>query len=69
MKIKYALIATICLILQGCPPQDSDSTECEKIMVCQDDRESYCDPPEEDTCIEVCHYIVYEVCWEKCKEI
>ena len=67
MKINLSLI-TVCLILQGCPFQDNDNIECEKVMVCQDDRESYCDQPEGESCIETCYYFVYESCWEKCKE-
>ena len=67
MKIKLFLFI-ICLALQGCPFQDNDDLECEKVIVCQDDRESYCDLPEEGSCVETCYYFVYEICWEECKE-
>ena len=67
MKRSFFAIV-ICLALQGCPYQENDDLECEKVMVCQDDRESYCDPPEGEGCIETCYYFVYEACWEECKE-
>ena len=65
--IKFLLFVT-CLSLQGCPHEENDDLECEKVMVCQDDLESYCDPPADGSCIRECYYFVYEACWEECKQ-
>jgi len=67
MKTKLFLFI-ICLTLQGCPLRGNDDLECEKVTVCQDDRESYCDLSEEGSCIKTCHYFVHEFCWEECEE-
>jgi len=64
--IKFLLFVT-CLLLQGCPHEENNDLECEKVMVCQDDRESCC-VPEEGSWVETCHYFVYKWCWEECKE-
>jgi len=54
-------------MLQGCPIENDTTPNCEKEIICEDDRESYCDPPEEGSCVETCYYFVYEYCWPRCK--
>ncbi len=67
MKINVTLFI-MCILLQGCPLEHDADFACEKVMVCVDDRESYCDPPQDGSCVETCHYIIYEMCWEECKD-
>ena len=61
----------ICLIflipfLQACPLNES-LENCEKVMVCEDDKEMLCEQLDSG-CGEVCSYYVYEHCYQQCKE-
>ena len=51
------------LVLLGC---DENETHCEKVMVCEDDKEMIC-TRNDSACGETCHYFTYEHCYEKCK--
>lgn len=63
--MKYIIIYTTSLMLLGCPLSLNDSY-CEEIMVCQEEKESYCDR-NLDGCGENCYYYVVESCWQECK--
>ena len=39
---------------------------CDTVMQCEEDVEMVCDPPVDD-CGEICHYHVYELCYEICE--
>lgn len=63
--MKIALVFCFSLFfLTGCPP--SDTTDCEKIMVCDEDTEMLCDK-NDSGCGEDCHYYVVEHCYERCR--
>jgi hypothetical protein len=62
---KFWLAVLLGLTLTGCPFEEK--RECEKIMECQDEYESYCDPVPDERCRD-CYYFVVEHCWEKCKD-
>lgn len=59
-----SLFLLIVLCLQGCPVEDN---ECNKVMQCEEDVELLCDKTDAG-CGEVCHYHVYELCYEVCKD-
>ena len=61
----YTLV--IFLFLTGCPTSKNEEY-CHRVMVCQDDRESYCDKPTDGSCGTDCYYFVYENCWEMCED-
>ena len=68
MKTIKLCVMALCLSLQGCPLQENKNKTCDTLMVCQEDRESYCDPPGPGSCVETCYYTIYEACWEECKD-
>lgn len=61
--MKKLLTFLFILVLLGC--EENDST-CEKVMVCEDDKEMLC-TRDDTACGETCHYFTYEHCYEKCK--
>ena len=62
--LKSNLIVVVAsLFLWGCPGEN----ECDKVTVCEDDVEMFCDK-NESGCGEDCHYYSYEYCYEACKE-
>ena len=58
-----AVFSIVCLI--GCPVEDNPG--CEKVMVCQEDSENFCDR-NLDGCGKNCYYYIVETCWEECKK-
>ena len=68
-KLKLVLVVWV-LTLAGCPLNDESRSTCEKVMVCNEDKESLCDPaPTGQNCGEdICHYYTTETCWEECKQ-
>jgi hypothetical protein len=60
------IVCVMSLFLLGCPLAVENDSYCKKVMVCQDDRESFCDR-NLDGCGENCYYYVVENCWEECK--
>ena len=64
-KLNRLFAALICLSLFGWPKEENDAY-CEKVLVCQDDRESFCEK-EQNGGGEVCHYFLTEHCWTECK--
>ena len=67
MKVGNYIICAMSLFLLGCPLKTENDSYCEKVMACQDEKESFCDR-NLDGCGEDCYYYVVEFCWEKCKE-
>jgi len=67
VKVDNFIICAVGLFLLGCPLAVGNDSYCEKVMVCQDEKESFCDR-NLDGCGENCYYYVIESCWEKCKE-
>ena len=64
--MKY-IICGMSLFLLGCPLSVENDSYCEKVMVCQEEKESVCDR-NLDGCGENCYYYIVESCWEECKE-
>lgn len=63
------ILAAMCLVISGCPFGSGSTDSCETVMVCSDDKESYCDPPQDGGCGETtCYYFTTEWCNETCKE-
>jgi hypothetical protein len=58
------LIFVFVSALLGCGP---DELGCEKVMVCEEDREMLCYEMD-DGCIDECHYWVFKNCFEVCKD-
>ena len=61
--MKKFLTFLFVLILLGC---DEDKSQCEKVMICEDDKEMFCTRTDSG-CGENCHYFTYEQCYERCK--
>ena len=62
--MKSIVFVFACFLL-GCPTEDSPN--CEKIMVCESDREMLCYEMD-NGCVDECHYWVFETCYEVCKD-
>jgi hypothetical protein len=61
--MKFAALILACALLAGCP---TEQEACEKIMICETDKEMLCYEME-DGCVDECHYWVFETCFEVCK--
>lgn len=55
----------VCLSLFGCPKEENGAY-CEEVMICRDNRESYCEK-QQNGCGEACYYFLTEHCWTECK--
>tara|TARA_R100001510_G_C7630146_1_gene189145 strand:+ start:1115 stop:1363 length:249 start_codon:yes stop_codon:yes gene_type:complete len=62
-KILNILIFSFAIAALGC---DEDNLNCEKVMVCEQDKEMFCYEMD-NGCIDECHYWVFENCFEVCK--
>ena len=67
IKIRLLLVTSL-FFLSGCPLEENKNAECEKVMVCEEHYENYCDRPVGDSCVEICYFFISEQCWEQCKE-
>jgi hypothetical protein len=47
--------------------EGENGSYCEKVMVCQEDSENFCDR-NLDGCGKNCYYYIVETCWEECKK-
>ena len=64
-----AIIVGMGMLILGCVTELDSTDNCDKVVMCMDDKESYCDPPEDGGCGRVvCYYFTFETCWESCKE-
>ncbi len=57
------LMLMFSFFLLGCPVEEDD---CQKVMVCEEDKEMYCYEMD-NGCIDECHYYVFENCFEVCQ--
>ncbi len=63
--MKLFSVVVVSLFLTGCPLEENP-VNCNKVMVCEDQREMVC-AKNDSGCGQDCHYYVVEHCYERCK--